>query len=319
LAQSSAELHGDFNTAESFKKPLAPTSMMHDQSSGAIPAGLGILIPGTSAAQVIVEPIQKKRKRKSSEPKKAPLPTPDQSPLQLEAQGIIQLNVFSLYLMNPQSLAGMRPLKSRRLGFGGYYGNTSSTSFVSSGSNFVQQPSVLPATSITAVPLPESGVMQDGMIYIPSPATISIIVNYENQENRAPSNSNHERKLMMAPIPEQFDMSPYQETAGAPVVLWKKGGSLTIPQDSPNYDVITPEEVRTCSSLRILPDQYLHLKAVILHAAETKGPFKKRDAKSWFRIDVNKTAVLYDWFRSLGWIPSDLEWERRFRERKAGL
>ena len=92
------------------------------------------------------------------------------------------------------------------------------------------------------------------------------------------------------------------------------GSSLTIPTSAPGYDELTYEEIRTCSTLRILPDQYLHIKQTILSAAESRGPFKKRDAKSWFRIDVNKTAVLFDWFRSIGWIPSDEEWERRARE-----
>jgi hypothetical protein len=57
------------------------------------------------------------------------------------------------------------------------------------------------------------------------------------------------------------------------------------------------------------------MKQVILNAAEKRGPFKKRDAKSWFSVDVNKTAVLFDWFRALGWIPSDENWESEWRKR----
>ena len=93
---------------------------------------------------------------------------------------------------------------------------------------------------------------------------------------------------------------------------------MTIPPTVPFYDQLTAEEIRTCSTLRVLPDQYLHIKQTILSAAEVRGPFKKRDAKSWFRIDVNKTAVLFDWFRSLGWIPSDEEWERRAKLKGQG-
>ncbi len=82
------------------------------------------------------------------------------------------------------------------------------------------------------------------------------------------------------------------------------------------YHTLTEEEVRTCSTLRIYPEQYLLIKQTLLQAVETRGPFKKRDAKSWFRIDVNKTAVLFDWFKSLGWIPCDEEWERNMKEKR---
>jgi len=134
----------------------------------------------------------------------------------------------------------------------------------------------------------------------------------------------NDKRTISAPVAIDFDMSPYKITDGASAVLWKKGkinlltllGScLAISADAPGYNQLTEEEIKTCSTLRMMPDQYLHIKQTILSAAETRGPFKKRDAKSWFRIDVNKTAVLFDWFRSLGWIPSDDEWEKRFKER----
>jgi hypothetical protein len=64
-----------------------------------------------------------------------------------------------------------------------------------------------------------------------------------------------------------------------------------IPRDAPGYDKLTAEEVTICSTLRILPDQYLHIKETILVQVEKRGPFKKRDAKSWFRIDVNKVVL----------------------------
>ena len=66
------------------------------------------------------------------------------------------------------------------------------------------------------------------------------------------------------------------------------GGLLNIPCDTVGYDLLTTEEIGICSTLRILPDQYLHIKETILLQVAKRGPFKKRDAKSWFRIDVNK-------------------------------
>ncbi|KAJ3300768.1 Transcriptional adapter ada2 [Borealophlyctis nickersoniae] len=111
-----------------------------------------------------------------------------------------------------------------------------------------------------------------------------------------------------------INLAQYTDTAGAIPVVWKKGTQLEIPPSAPGYFLITPEELRTCSTLRMLPDQYLTVKETLLSAAQG-GMFKKREAKSWFRIDVNKTAILYDWFRSLGWIPQDAEWAARTNSR----
>ncbi|KAJ3356951.1 Transcriptional adapter ada2 [Kappamyces sp. JEL0680] len=104
-----------------------------------------------------------------------------------------------------------------------------------------------------------------------------------------------------------IDMAAFKNTSGAPTVIWKKVISPT----EECYDLLTPEEIKLASTLRVLPSQYLHIKETILTQVHVRGPFKKRDAKSWFRIDVNKTAILFDWFRTLGWIPSDDEWERK--------
>ena len=59
-----------------------------------------------------------------------------------------------------------------------------------------------------------------------------------------------------------------------------------------NFDELTSEEVRTCATLRILPNQYLEIKKTLLTAVETYGPFKKREAQTWFRIDVNKVITI---------------------------
>ncbi|KAJ3221141.1 Transcriptional adapter ada2 [Clydaea vesicula] len=64
---------------------------------------------------------------------------------------------------------------------------------------------------------------------------------------------------------------------------------------------LQPQEVKTCLILRLLPSQYLRCKQVLLDTWYEKGPFKKRDAQRLCRIDVNKTARLYDWFQNLGW------------------
>lgn len=82
----------------------------------------------------------------------------------------------------------------------------------------------------------------------------------------------------------------------------------------PFYDDITAEEAKTCGILRIMPAAYLEIKRTLLTAVSCYGPFKKREAQTWFRIDVNKVTIvnqiciIYDWFKTLGWIPSTDEW-----------
>jgi hypothetical protein len=49
-----------------------------------------------------------------------------------------------------------------------------------------------------------------------------------------------------------------------------------------------------------MPDQYLNIKVglyltqetILVNVLKQKGPFKKRDAKAWFRIDVNKVFLV---------------------------
>jgi hypothetical protein len=98
---------------------------------------------------------------------------------------------------------------------------------------------------------------------------------------------------LLARRDQKFCMDSYKNTANAPTVCWKKGGIMPISPDSIRFEQLTPEEVGICSTLRILPDQYLHIKETILSQVAKRGPFKKRDAKSWFRIDVNKVSSFY--------------------------
>ncbi|KAI9362024.1 hypothetical protein DFJ73DRAFT_812985 [Zopfochytrium polystomum] len=113
------------------------------------------------------------------------------------------------------------------------------------------------------------------------------------------------------------DMSPFDacEEDASPVV-WK-GQPLPVPDDAPRRNECNAEELRTCEILRLLPAQYLDIKETLLATVIVRGPYKKRDAQGWFRIDVNKTNKLYDWFVGVGWIDIATEqWEKRVR---AGL
>lgn len=66
---------------------------------------------------------------------------------------------------------------------------------------------------------------------------------------------------------------------------------MNIPPDSPCYNDLTVEELRTCSTLRMLPEQYMHVKKTMISAVINKPFFNKRDAQVWFRMDVNKVNI----------------------------
>ena len=91
---------------------------------------------------------------------------------------------------------------------------------------------------------------------------------------------------------------------------------LDIPDGTPGKDNLTPEELLLCQTLRFMPEVYLHMKKTMLNAVYTYGPYKKRDAQMWFRVDVNKTSQVYEWFRVLGWIPSSVEEWNELLERR---
>ncbi|KAJ1559033.1 Transcriptional adapter ada2, partial [Cladochytrium tenue] len=82
------------------------------------------------------------------------------------------------------------------------------------------------------------------------------------------------------------------------VVTWTKNTPLHIPEGSEGYDQLAPDEVQTCSTLRLLPSMYLKIKETLLSARFHRGTFRKRDAQSWCRVDVNKTGKIFDWFLS---------------------
>jgi hypothetical protein len=103
--------------------------------------------------------------------------------------------------------------------------------------------------------------------------------------------------FIIAKEPESLDLSPFKETKGAPAVSWKGTFSimlgaqpLLITSQMPEFHHLTPEEIKTCATLRISPQQYLEIKRTMLTAVNCYGPFKKREAQTWFRIDVNKVT-----------------------------
>ncbi|KAJ3401794.1 Transcriptional adapter ada2 [Chytriomyces hyalinus] len=141
-----------------------------------------------------------------------------------------------------------------------------------------------------------------------------ILANQNSELGTAPSSSSLPRKhTAEAPVlPLQVDMSLYKETKNATMVSWMKGGPLTFGTDTKCLDMLTAEEVLVCRTLRLYPEQYIHIKHSVIAGTYTRPPFKKKELRKWFPIDVNKLNKLYDWFLELSWIPRcESEWRQR--------
>ena len=68
-------------------------------------------------------------------------------------------------------------------------------------------------------------------------------------------------------------------------------------EETPSINLLTPEEATLAATLRLYPAQYMQIKRTVLGATYTRPPFRKKEMRSWFPIDVNKINKLYDWYR----------------------
>ncbi|KAI8619911.1 hypothetical protein BC830DRAFT_1101868 [Chytriomyces sp. MP71] len=84
-------------------------------------------------------------------------------------------------------------------------------------------------------------------------------------------------------------------------VTWKKT-PIQFPEDSEGYSKLDPDEIETCSILRVPPADYLQVKTILLSARAQMTAFTKRQAQKWYGIDVNKTGKIFDWFVSKNWL-----------------
>ncbi|KAI8931292.1 hypothetical protein NX059_011636 [Plenodomus lindquistii] len=70
-----------------------------------------------------------------------------------------------------------------------------------------------------------------------------------------------------------------------------------------DLQLLTPEEIDICSTLRIMPKSFLVLKETLLRAALSNGgTLKKKAAKELLKIDAAKSAQLFDYMVHSGWI-----------------
>lgn len=69
-----------------------------------------------------------------------------------------------------------------------------------------------------------------------------------------------------------------------------------------DFELLSPEEKQLCLTLRILPKPYLAIKNQLMREAiRVNGVLKKKDARLFLKIDVNKASKIYEFFVQMGW------------------
>jgi SWIRM domain len=67
--------------------------------------------------------------------------------------------------------------------------------------------------------------------------------------------------------------------------------------------LLSVSEQAICSQLRILPKSYLVIKETLFRELlRTGGTLRKRQARELIKIDVNKTARIFEFFQQQGWL-----------------
>ncbi len=73
--------------------------------------------------------------------------------------------------------------------------------------------------------------------------------------------------------------------------------------DSADIELLSLEEQELCSQLRLLPKPYLAIKETLFRELlRTGGILRKRTARELIKIDVNKTARIYEFFQEQRWL-----------------
>ncbi|EEQ37812.1 hypothetical protein CLUG_01935 [Clavispora lusitaniae ATCC 42720] len=69
-----------------------------------------------------------------------------------------------------------------------------------------------------------------------------------------------------------------------------------------DFELLSPEEKQLCATLRILPKPYLAIKSQLMkEAVKNNGVLRKKDARSFLKIDVNKASKIFEFFVQMGW------------------
>lgn len=70
----------------------------------------------------------------------------------------------------------------------------------------------------------------------------------------------------------------------------------------PGYEKLSADEKELCSVVRIVPDNYLDFKQILITESKKNGYLRLAQARILLKIDVNKTRKLYDFLVEKGYI-----------------
>jgi hypothetical protein len=101
------------------------------------------------------------------------------------------------------------------------------------------------------------------------------------------------RKPFFAVLAKDIYLASDLETLAAPLNL----------ANSPSLHLLTAPEQTLCSQLRILPKPYLVIKETLVREyARRGGKLRRREARDLVKIDVNKTARVWDFLVQAGYL-----------------
>lgn len=108
----------------------------------------------------------------------------------------------------------------------------------------------------------------------------------------------------LGPDPDEIAAATAARLASLSARLFRKPAANPLDiSKAADVELLSPEEQMLCSQLRILPKPYLAIKETLFRELlKSGGVLKKRTARELIKIDVNKTARIYEFFRSQRWI-----------------
>ncbi|KAJ1557916.1 Transcriptional adapter ada2, partial [Cladochytrium tenue] len=101
--------------------------------------------------------------------------------------------------------------------------------------------------------------------------------------------------------PSRRAAAPLPQSA-APTSSFSSSSAQLDVTTAEGVELLLPNERELCANLRIQPRAYLHIKEVLLREYAAAGVLQKKRARELIKIDVNKTAQIYDLFVVNGWI-----------------
>ncbi|EDO31481.1 predicted protein, partial [Nematostella vectensis] len=69
---------------------------------------------------------------------------------------------------------------------------------------------------------------------------------------------------------------------------------------APGIELLTLDERELCSTLRVLPNDFINYKNLLTRESAKNGGLRLAQARVLVRIDVNKTRKLYNYFVEKG-------------------